>query len=177
MIVFESSSFDVDAATATRLATWVGAGGRLVFSFWDLDNATVGPALRAALEVDTPGSFNTPRSVHDDPASPVSFFDRVETYPSPMNFSNIGIDDGDELSPSGTGFVAAHLTSVSGPGAITVTHGGRVVTFGAGLRGDPRRRHRRQARRRGAVHQRARLPLRVVATRRARADPRAAAGS
>ena len=130
MIVFESSSFDVDAATATRLATWVGAGGRLVFSFWDLDNATVGPALRAALEVDTPGSFNTPRSVHDDPASPVSFFDRVETYPSPMNFSNIGIDDGDELSPSGTGFVAAHLISVSGPGEITVKHGGRVVSLG-----------------------------------------------
>jgi hypothetical protein len=143
LIVFESSSFDIDATTASRLAAWAQGGGKIVFSFWDLDgqddfnggpstNAAVAATLRTALEVTTPASLNpNPQSVYDDPASPVSFFDLVETLPSPINaFSNIGIDDGDHLSPSGGGFRAARFTSATGPGAIAVTHGGTAVVLG-----------------------------------------------
>jgi len=133
VIVFESSSNLIDAATANRLAAWIAGGGALVFSYWDLDgSSSAGPAatLRAALGVTTPASFDTPRTVHTDPAAPVDFFDRVETFPSPLGFSNIGLDDGDELATSGGGFLAAHLSSATGPGAIAVTHGGRVVVLG-----------------------------------------------
>jgi hypothetical protein len=129
VIVFESSSRDVDVDTATRLATWVQGGGKIVFSFWDLDNETVGPGLRAALELTTTGSFDTPRSVHTGASAAVDFFDRVETFPSPLGFSNIGIDDGDELATT-TGLVSATFTSATGPGAIVVTNGGNAVVFG-----------------------------------------------
>jgi hypothetical protein len=133
LIVFESSSYDIETASADRLAAWVAGGGRLVFSSWDLDGSTYpAPAatLRTALGVTTPGSFDTPRSVLDDAGAPVSFFDRVMAYPSPLGFSNIGIDDGDELAPVGTGFIAARFTNASGPGAIAVTNSNRVVVLG-----------------------------------------------
>jgi hypothetical protein len=132
LIVFESSSYDIETATADRLAAWVSGGGRLVFSSWDLDGSSYpAPAatLRAALAVDTPASFDTPRTVLDDAASPVSFFDRIETFPA-LGFSNIGLDDGDELAPTGTGSIAARFTSATGPGAIAVTNDGRAVVLG-----------------------------------------------
>lgn len=133
LVVFESSSYDIEPATADRLASWASGGGRLVFSSWDLDGSTFptpAATLRPALAVTTTGSFDTPESVVHDPASPVNFFDRVMTFPSPLGFSNIGLDDGDELSPSAGGFVAARFTNTSGPGAIAVTNDGHTVVLG-----------------------------------------------
>jgi hypothetical protein len=143
VIVFESSVFDIDTATASRLETWVQSGGKIVFNFWDLDgvndlsgaasaNATVATTLRAALEVSTTGSFTTPNSVFSDAGAPVDFFDRVEAFPdgAALGFSNPVIDDGDSLALSAGGFLAGRFMSTTGPGAIAVTRSGRAVVLG-----------------------------------------------
>jgi hypothetical protein len=128
-IVFESSTALVEAATANRLATWIAGGGRLIFSYWDLDgstDATVATTLRAALDVTTPATFDTPRTVVPVDGATLDLFAHIT---APLGFSNIGIDDGDELATP-TGELVARFTSTSGPGAAAVTHDTRVVTLG-----------------------------------------------
>lgn len=130
VLVFESSLSGIDTATAQRVASWIDGGGKAVISFWDLDNNTTGQTIRNAAVVSTIGSFNTPRDVFADPDSPVNLFDRIEQVPTPLVFTNIVADDGDELLPGQGGFIAARHDSPTGPGAITVTKNGRVITLG-----------------------------------------------
>jgi hypothetical protein len=130
VVVFESSLSNIDEATATRVASWVQEGGRAIVSFWDLDNSTTGSILRTALEVQTVGEITTPQDVHHDPTSPVSFFEGVQTVPSPLVFAHLMVDDGDELAVGNGGFLAARHTSPTGAGAIAVTRGGRAITLG-----------------------------------------------
>jgi hypothetical protein len=127
LLIIESSLSDLDAATATRVASWVEGGGRAIVSYWDLDNNTTGQTIRTALQVNTVGSFTTPRDVHPDPAASV---DLLEGLPSPLTFTDPMIDDGDELALVAGGEILARHTSPTGPGAITLTRDGKVLTLG-----------------------------------------------
>jgi hypothetical protein len=130
LVIIESSLSSLDPATASRVATWIDGGGRAIVSFWDLDNAGTGSSIRTAAGVTTVGEITTPRDVYADPGSQVDLFDRVETVPSPLTFTHLMLDDGDELALGGTGFIAARHTSTTGPGAIAVTRADRVITLG-----------------------------------------------
>lgn len=131
LLVIESSLDDMDQETGDRIAAFISGGGRAIVSFWDLDNAGPGLAIRTAIDVTTGAAVDPPRDVHPDPSSPVNFFDRAETVVAPLTFTELMGDDGDELTIGASGgFIAARHTSVNGPGAIAVTHEGRVVTLG-----------------------------------------------
>jgi len=130
VLIIEVSLADIDAATASRIATWVSGGGKAIISFWDLDNATTGMTIRTAAQVTTTGEISTPRDVHRDPAAPVNFFNKLEALPSPLVFTHLMVDDGDELTLGGAGFLAARHTAATGEGAIAVTRSNKVITLG-----------------------------------------------
>lgn len=130
VLILEASLSDLDTATATRVASWVDGGGRAIVSFWDLDNTTAGQTIRTALQVSTTGEITTPRDVHRDPAASFNPFSKLETLPAPLVFTHLMVDDGDELTLAGNGFIAARHTSATGPGAIAVTRNNRAITMG-----------------------------------------------
>ena len=129
VIVWDSPMNWPPTEALDRLSSWIESGGRLIFSWWDLD---INAAFQADLGVSVAASYHYFREVHHDPSSPVNFFQMVETFPSPM----LGIDwyfndNGDELVVTDPGgFLAARLDSPTGPGAIAVTHSGRVIVNG-----------------------------------------------
>jgi hypothetical protein len=127
LLIVESSLNNLDVELAERVAAFVDGGGRVIFSYWDLDGTDVGPIVRPALEVETGVDFTEPRPVHP---SPGASFDILAGLPSPLSFTNPMIDDGDELSLAGEGEILARHTDVDGPGAITLTRDGRALTFG-----------------------------------------------
>lgn len=129
-IVFDVPSVfsPVPAAVQTRLDTWVNAGERLIFGFWDLD---ADAAMAGTLDVAVSASFDAPLPIHPDPASPVDLFGMPETITPPIVYPDNWSDNGDQLVLDGPGFTAARFSDpVAGPGAILVTHGDRVVTNG-----------------------------------------------
>jgi hypothetical protein len=130
VLIIEVSLSAIEASTANRIAAWVNGGGKAIISFWDLDNATTGTTIRTAAQVMTTGEISTPRDVHRDPGAAVNFFNRVEALPSPLEFTHLMGDDGDELTLGGAGFIAARHTSATGAGAITVTRSNQVITLG-----------------------------------------------
>jgi hypothetical protein len=109
-----------------RLSTRIAAGGAVIFNWWDLDTDV---SIQSGLGV-TVASYDVWRPVYRDPASPTDLFGLRESVPSPINGSDMAGDNGDALTLTGAGFLAARLDSPSGPGAIAVTHGNRVVVNG-----------------------------------------------
>lgn len=131
VMIVESSLAPLAPATADAIATWVNSGGRTIISYWDLDNAAEGVVLRGALNVSTPASVSPPRNVYPEPASPVNLFANVESVPTPLVFTELMVDDGDELAVAqNAGFIAARQGSTTGAGAITVTRNERAITLG-----------------------------------------------
>ncbi len=126
LLIIESSLNNIDVDTATRIAGFIDGGGRAIVSFWDLDNADEGAVLRTALELDTGTDFFEPKPVHPATAS----FDILAGMPTPLSFTNMMQDDGDELSLTGAGEILARHDSPDGAGAIALTRDGRAITFG-----------------------------------------------
>jgi len=134
--MFDAGSWDVvildvpgsalPAGMTTRLATRIAAGRGVIFNWWDLDTDA---ATQAMLGVSTV-SYDAWRNVYADPASPTNLFTVRETVPSPITGSDMAGDNGDALTLTGSGFIAARLDSAAGPGAIAVTHANRVLVNG-----------------------------------------------
>ncbi len=126
-IVIDAPYETLPSGIESRLSTWVAGGGRLVFAYWDLDGS---PTLQTLLGVSTSDYF-TPKSVYADPASPVDVFSFKQVLPSPLAGAVDEVDDdGDDLTLTGAGFLAARLGSAAGPGGIAVVAGGRVIVNG-----------------------------------------------
>jgi hypothetical protein len=129
-IVFDVPSVfsPVPPAVQTRLDTWVNAGERLIFGFWDLD---ADAAMAATLDVAVAASFDATLPIHPDPASPVDLFGMPETITPPITYADNFSDNGDQLVLDGAGFIAGRFSDpIAGPGAILVPHDDRVVTNG-----------------------------------------------
>ncbi len=125
-VIIAVASGGYDSTVETRVTSWVGAGGVLIYSYWDLDAA---PAAQTALGVTTT-SFNTIRPVYEVTGQSVDFFATVDDVPSPLTGTDSWFDDGDALALSGAGFLAGRFNSTTGSGAIAVTHSGRVIVDG-----------------------------------------------
>jgi hypothetical protein len=128
LMIVESSLKPLEGATANAIQGWVDGGGKIIFSYWDLDAAG---GLRTALDVSAGNSFNNPRNVTAEPSSPTDLFafPGLESLPDPLVLKDIMIDDGDELTAGASGFLAAVHTS-NGSGALAVTHDGRAIVLG-----------------------------------------------
>jgi hypothetical protein len=125
-IIWDAPGSDIPAGCDTRMQTWIAGGGRLVFSFWHLKS---NPTMAAALGVNPTVEYSTWRNVYVD-ASTVNFWTYYETFPSPLTGADLAGIDGDELTLTGAGFIAARLDSPTGPNGIAVTHANRVVVDG-----------------------------------------------
>ena len=127
LVMIDIPSDGYDAAVESRLTSWIGAGGRLVVSYWDLDAAT---ALASAMGVST-ATFDGAPSVHATSPVRASFFNLVQSVPTPLTGTDRWGDNGDHLTLTGSGFIAARFGSAaSAPGATAVTHGDRVIVNG-----------------------------------------------
>ncbi len=135
---FDAGGFDlviIDAAVGfippsvtSRLTSWVQGSGKLVFSYWNLNSDA---SLRSVLGVNTVRNVDPSPPVHADPTSPVNFFTLVDVFPSPLTFGDFVGDNGDVLTLTGGGFVAARFTSpTSADGALLVTRSNRVIVQG-----------------------------------------------
>lgn len=127
LVIVDSSLSPLQGATADAVAAWIDGGGRTILNYWDLDNANEGATLRAALQVDTVGSFTVPKNVVPDPAASIDIFASV---PLPLTFTDPMVDDGDDLALAADGEIIARHTDEDGPAAITLTRGGRAFTMG-----------------------------------------------
>ncbi len=125
LIIWDSPSVGLPSGAETRLATWVDANERLIFSWWDLDSSA---SMQSLLGV-TVVSYSTWREVYPNVSAPVTFFGGV---PVPLAGSDQATDNGDELTLTGNGFIAARLDSAVGPitGAIAVTNWNNVIVNG-----------------------------------------------
>ena len=126
LVIIDSASNNFPTGMDTRLSTWVGAGNRLIFAYWDLDASTT---LQTALGVST-SSFNTVRPIHAATTAPVNFFTTPRTLPSPLTGTDSYLDDGDVLTLTSGGFIAATFDAPGGAGAIAVTRANRVIVNG-----------------------------------------------
>jgi hypothetical protein len=124
VIVVDSSYNVVPPEVTSRLTSWVSGGGRTIYSYWDLD---ADAATRSLLQVFAGPDYTLPRVVARDASSPVDLFAGA---PASIGGMDLVADDGDPVSPTSGGFLAARLDSAAGPGAIVVTRSNRVVVCG-----------------------------------------------
>ncbi len=129
LIIWDSASASMPEGAQARLLSWIGNGGLIIFSYWNLDLADSAD-LRDALGVSV-NSIDTWRDVHHDPSSFINFFHSTEILPSPLTGTDAFSDNGDELTLTGAGgFYAARFDSPYGAGAIAVTNYGRTIVNG-----------------------------------------------
>ncbi|HUU69891.1 MAG TPA: dockerin type I repeat-containing protein [Planctomycetota bacterium] len=110
--------------TPDTLITFIAAGGRVIFSWWDLDTE---PGLTASFEAQVAADNRSPVPLYDWGGSP--FFDGLT---SPLPFSDTWPDNGDYLTPIGGAFAVAGFVSAqtSGHAAIVIGNSGRTVLNG-----------------------------------------------
>jgi hypothetical protein len=127
LIIWDAPGTAMPPGTEMRLTAWMAAGNPLIYGWWDLDTS---PSMQAALQVTVSGSYDVFRPIHRDTASAVNLFMGRESVPSPLGGADLAGDNGDALSPTVGGFLAARLDSAAGPGAIAITRSGRVIVHG-----------------------------------------------
>ncbi|MCP4601878.1 MAG: hypothetical protein GY847_15420 [Proteobacteria bacterium] len=127
MIIWDSCSSLMPEGAEGRLISWINKGGPLIFSYWNLDDASFD--LHMALGV-SPSTLGQWSDVYSDPAALFDFFDSVQTIPSPLTGQGDWVDNGDTLNLLGNGFISARFDSNAGPGAIAVTNNGNVLVNG-----------------------------------------------
>ncbi|MBI2393308.1 MAG: hypothetical protein HYV09_27235 [Deltaproteobacteria bacterium] len=127
VIIIDAPYNALSSGMESRLSTWIAGGGRLLFAYWDLDTSS---AMRSALGVSTT-DYTSPKPLYKDTSSPVDLFSLKQTFPSPLTGAGDDVsDDGDDLTLTGTGFLAARLGSATGAGGIAVVSSGRVIVNG-----------------------------------------------
>lgn len=121
-------------ASWTPLINYIGGGGRVIMSFWDLDNsAGVGdPALPGAFDVSVTADFLTPQNVYRwNPGHPI--FNNPNAVGNLTSWDDTyWVDDGDELAVLAGGVAVAGFATVptSGRAAIVLGNGGRTIYNG-----------------------------------------------
>jgi uncharacterized repeat protein (TIGR01451 family) len=122
LVVFDAASTFNDFSAIT---SFVNAGGRAVFEFWDLDTQ---PAVQAAFKVSVAADMFTPQPVYDWGNSPL-----FAGLPSPIVFVETSWgDDGDFLNAVTGGLPVAGFVSgpTSNQGAIVIGNSGRTILNG-----------------------------------------------
>ena len=127
VLVIESSRALLPAGVRQRTLDWLAGGGKIIFSYWDLDGDA---ALRTALDVDVLASYDTPLPVVSDPAAVLDIFTAIEDVPDPIALTDPMIDDGDELELEDQGDVLARYGDGNGSAAVLRTNGGNAITLG-----------------------------------------------
>lgn len=127
VVIIDAPYNALSTGMESRLSTFIAGGGRLLFAYWDLDTS---PTMRSAFGVST-AEYTTPKPLYKDTSSPVDLFALKQTFPSPLTGAGDDVsDDGDDLTLTGAGFLAARLGSATGPGGIAVVQSGRVIVNG-----------------------------------------------
>jgi hypothetical protein len=134
MIIIDSAYDYVPADIQTQVESFIAGGGYVIVSYWDLEDDPTGTAFATALGVTASSEFTTPVSAYDDPTSPFSFFTGpVGMLASPLTFNdNVDVDGQDLaiLTAAPGSFIAADFGMTGGPGALTVTFAGKIITNG-----------------------------------------------
>jgi hypothetical protein len=126
VIVVEAPNAPLPAGLDARLIDWMRAGGRLIFSHWQLDLL---PTLTTELGVSAT-KYATLRPVHKD-ATGVDLFTSPQTVPSPLTGTGttFGVH-GFTLTVTAPSTIAARADSTTGEGTVAITHGGKVIVNG-----------------------------------------------
>lgn len=119
----------VDSANSphdfSAVATFVNAGGRAIFEYWNLDAA---PSVATAFDASVAADMSTPAPVYDWGGSQL-----LAGLPNPVNFVETSwLDDGDRLNPiTGGTAVAGYVNSrTSDQAALIVGNSGRTILNG-----------------------------------------------
>ena len=127
LLVVDSASDNLEVDATSRIVSWIGGGNPIIFAHWDLDAEST---LRAALEVATV-SFTTIREVHRPTTPAIDLFNYSEIVPTPLVGMDTVSDDGDALTPTGTGSVVlGRFDRPDGDIAILLTRGGTAIVNG-----------------------------------------------
>ncbi len=126
-VIIDAPGTGLPAEIQPRLSGWVNSGGRLLFSWWQLNTNA---SLQTLLGVTANPSYSTFRPIHADPTSSAKLWTLRESFPTPLTGSDQAGVNGQELAVTGGDFIAARLDSATGPGAIAVTKSGRVIVNG-----------------------------------------------
>lgn len=126
LVLIDVPGSDIPAEVTSRLISGAAAGDLIIFSWWSLNSDA---ELAAALEVSTV-SFGAPRDVVPATGATHDFFEGPQSVPVPLTNERDAGDNGDELTPTGGGFVAAAFDSADGAGAIAVSAGGTIIVNG-----------------------------------------------
>ncbi len=124
----EASLVIVDSADDyfdfTDVTTFANAGGRVLFSYWNLGSL---PALTAAFQAVTEGYFTTPLPVYNWSGS--TLFNGVTT---PLAFTDLVEIDGQLLQPTGAGAAVAGFVSspAENEAAIIIGNSGQTILNG-----------------------------------------------
>ena len=130
IVVVETPSSGYDATVESRVLDRVSAGGRLIFSYWNLDAV---PALRSAFGVTTT-SYSSPQDLYPATGASVNLFAAAESFPAPLTPSSSGWgDNGDFLTldgTAGTGEVLIAAGSGGGNAVGVLTNNNRTALLG-----------------------------------------------
>jgi hypothetical protein len=125
VVVVEIAGGVWDDTVATRVAEWAASGGRLVFSYWNLDTE---PVLQTALGLASVTSYFTPQPIFPTAGADPDFLVGVTT-PFTAPSDNRG-DNGDFLVPAAGGRIVAAAGSPAGQGLFAVTNSDNTVALG-----------------------------------------------
>jgi hypothetical protein len=100
------------------------AGEPLIYGWWNLDSDV---ALQGALGVST-SEISTPPELYSYDGAAVNFFDG--TADPITTATDAWSDNGDDLTPTAGGWLAAGNGSPTGPGSIAVTNGDSTIVNG-----------------------------------------------
>jgi hypothetical protein len=123
VVVWISSQSSFDTDVQSRLQGWLDGGGRLIFAEWNLASFT---DMQASLGVSV-SEYYAWRNVYLEPGASLDLFNQQQHAPSPLTGADLVGIDGQELTPTGDGYIVARLDSETGPGGIVVGRSGRLI--------------------------------------------------
>ncbi len=130
LVIVDNPSNSLTAGVETNLTDYINNGGKLLFSYWDLDVAD--PLLQAALGVAATTSLTTPTEIHDW-GTGSSLWARPNGIGSPITVeADSWLNNGDAMTAAPGAVAIGGFTPgvTAGEAAIIVGNGGRTITFG-----------------------------------------------
>lgn len=128
VVMYVTQDSDTVYNNEHHLIDWVNNGGRLIFQYGKLETR-VNLAATLGVSVTDAGDHT---EVYAELATRDLFRDE-QHLPISLTRGTSMTDHGDELTLSAGGYLAARYGSAAGPGAVAVTHQGRVIVNGFSL--------------------------------------------
>lgn len=126
VVVIDVPGSSLPTEVHTRVLDRISTGGRLIFSWWDLDTDAT---LATALGVSTV-SYNTPHNIYPTSGASVNFFTTGESVPVPLTGTDEAGDNGDYLTLTGGGEIVFSADSATGTALGAITNSGATIVLG-----------------------------------------------